>query len=312
MFRADASRIADLAARFCVIAWLVFATTARAQDANAPNLSPRELVRQTVAREVAPGNGIDVKHMFRSRKQTPKGSQTHLYVETNEAMAGMLIASNGKPLTPEQEQAEIGHLDWLVNNPDQLRKKHAREAEDSERTLRIVKALPDAFRYEFDGTQPGEAELGKVGDTLVRLKFEPDPSYSPPSHVEQVLVGMKGYLLIDTTEKRIARIDGTLYRDVSFGWGIVGRLDKGGHFLVQQADVGDGSWEITEMKLNITGKILLFKSINMVSDETLDDFQREPGNLPFAQGVELLKAAENNLAQSVVHSAEPAYPKTPQ
>jgi hypothetical protein len=294
-----------------MIAWLVLVPTVRAQNANPPDLSPQELVRQAVAREVTAANESGMKHLFRSHKQTPKGSQTRLYVETNEAMAGMLIASNGNPLTTEQKQAEIGHLDWLANNPDQLRKKHAREAEDSERTLRIVKALPDAFRYEPDGTQPGESSLGKIGDTLVRLKFEPNPSYSPPSRVEQVLAGMKGYLLIDATEKRIARIDGTLYRDVSFGWGIVGRLDKGGHFLVQQADVGDGSWEITKMKLDITGKILLLKSISMVSDETLDNFQSEPSNLSFAQGVDLLKAAENNLAQGA-RSADPASTKNPQ
>jgi hypothetical protein len=311
MLRMDATRIGYLAARFCTIAWVALALSARAQNASPTDVSPQELVRQTVAREVAAANESGMKHMFRSHKQTPKGTQTHLYVETNEAMAGMLIASNGQPLTPEQEQAEIGHLDWLVNNPDQLRKKHAREAEDNDRTMKIVKALPDAFRYEYDGTQPGEAELGKLGHTLVRLKFEPNPSYSPPSHLEQALVGMKGYLLIDATEKRIARIDGTLYRDVSFGWGIVGRLDKGGHFLVQQADVGDGSWEITEMKLNITGKILLFKSINMVSDEKLDDFQQEPTNLSFAQGVNLLKAAENNLAERAP-SFNPVSPKTPQ
>jgi hypothetical protein len=276
---------------------LVLPLEARAQIGNEPTLSPQELVRQVVAQEVAAAKAPGTKHMFRSRKQTPRGSQTHLYIETNEAMAGMLIASNGKPLTPEQENTEIGHLDWLVQNPDQLRRKHVREAEDSERTLRMVKALPDAFLYTADGTQPGEPGLGKIGDELLRLKFGPNPSYAPPSHVEQVLEGMKGYLLIDTTARRIARIDGTLYREVSFGWGIVGRLDKGGQFFVQQADVGDGSWDITEMKLNITGKILVFKSISLISDEILDDFRPEPANLPFRLGVDLLKAAEIDLAQ---------------
>jgi hypothetical protein len=310
MFRSNGRGTAGGFACFCLAAWLAFGMAAPGQDLNGPPVSPEELVRQAVAQEVAAANDESVKHMFRSRKQTPRGSQTRLYVETNEAMAGMLIASNGKPLSGELQQAEIGHLEWLVNNPDQLRKKHAREAEDTERTLKIVKALPKAFLYEPAGTQPGEADLGRIGHVLVRLKFAPNPSYSPPSHVEQVLEGMKGYLLIDATARRLARIDGTLYRDVSFGWGIVGHLDKGGHFLVQQADVGDGSWEITQMKLDIMGKILFFKSISLVSDEVLDDFHREPGNLPFAQGVEILKAAENNLAQGV--ATAPSSGKTPQ
>ncbi len=286
------------------VTWLVSALilSSSAQNAKPPDIGPADIVRQTVARELAPGNGA--KHMFRSRKRTPRGSQTRLYVETTDAMAGMVIASDGKPLTPQQEQDQIGHLDWLMNNPEQLRKKHAREKDDEDRTLRIMKALPDAFRYEFAGTEPSTTALGKGGDQLVRLKFTPNPNYSPPSRVEQVLQGMEGYLLIDTQAKRLARIDGTLFRDVSFGWGIFGRLYKGGHFLVQQADVGDGTWEITEMNLNITGKILLFKDLRMISDEVLDDFRTVPKDLSFGQGVELLKKEFENQKQSA-HSIEP-------
>ena len=44
--------------------------------------SPIELVRAAVANAVAAANDDSTKHMFRSRKQTPQGSQTRLYVET--------------------------------------------------------------------------------------------------------------------------------------------------------------------------------------------------------------------------------------
>jgi len=221
-----------------------------------------------------------------------------LYFETKDAMAGMLIATNDQPLSAQQHQAEIDHLNWLAGNPDQLRKKHAREKEDADRTLRIVKALPDAFRYEYAGTEPGTAKMGKVGDELVKITFTPNPEYSPPSKVEQVLEGMQGYLLIDTAAHRIARIEGTLFRDVSFGWGIIGHLDKGGHFVVQQGDVGDGSWDITAMSLKITGKILFFKGISMISDETLSDFHAVPEDLTFAKAVEMLKTEQEKLAHN--------------
>ena len=256
-----------------------------------------ELVRLAVANEVAAANDTSAKHMFRSRRQTPKGSQTRLYVETDDAIAAMLISDNDRPLTLQQQQAEANHLAWLMNNPDQLRKKHAREREDADRTLRIVKALPDAFSYEYAGTDNGSGGT-EAGPQLARLNFRPNPSYSPPSRVEQVLQGMQGYLLIDTTARRIARIDGILFRAVTFGWGIIGHLDKGGHFLVRQADLGDGTWDITEMDLSITGKILFFKSISMVSDEVFSDFRRVPDNLTFAQGVELLKSEREKLARS--------------
>ncbi len=263
-------------------------------------LSPQELVRKAVAHEVA-ANNSPVKHIFSSRKQTPKGSQTRLYVETNDAMAGMLIAVNDKPLTEQEQQAETDHLAWLVKSADQLRKKHQRETEDAERTLRIVKALPDAFLYESAGTETGRPNLGRPNDVLTRLKFKPNPAYSPPSHEEQVLQGMQGYLLIDTTELRIARIDGTLFRDVEFGWGIVGRLDKGGQFFVQQAEIGSGDWDITQMRLKMAGKILLLKSLSIVSDETLSDYRRVPDNLSFAEGVEMLKAETEKRAHDSIH-----------
>ena len=276
--------------------------TSAAQEDKTPQISPSDLVRQTVTQEVAASSRTDIKHMFVSRKIGPKGTQTRLYVETNDAMAGMLVSINNQPLTQQQQEAELGHLGWLMNNPDQLRKKHAREKEDADRTLRIVKALPDAFRYQYDGTQMGEPNLGKPGDTLVRLKFTPNPSYSPPTRVEQVLQGMQGYVLIDSTERRIAEINGTLFRDVNFGWGIIGHLDKGGTFVVKQADVGEDCWELTTMSLNITGRILLFKGISMASEETFSDFRRVPADTSFAKGVALLKAEQEKMA----HLKEPA------
>jgi hypothetical protein len=285
---------------------------ARDSTAKAAEISPSELVRSAAANEVAAANHPAALHMFHSRRTSLKGSQTRLYVETKDALAAMVIANNDQPLTAEQQQSENDHLAWLMNNPDQLRKKAAREKEDEERTLRIVKALPDAFQYEYAGTENGEAGLGVAGSELVKLKFTPNPSYSPPSRVEEVLAGMQGELLIDKTARRIARIDGTLFREVSFGWGIIGHLNKGGHFRVQQGDLGlgDGAWGITEMSLNMTGKILLFKSLNLVYDEVLSDFQRMSDNLTFAQGVEMLKIEQEKLAHNVSHASQPSEAKT--
>jgi hypothetical protein len=295
-------------------AGLLFAlpATVAAQDEKLPRVPAGDLVRAVVKNEIADADDTTIRHSFRSRKQTPKGSQTHLYVETNDAIAAMLIAINDQPLTPQQQQQETNHLNWLMGNPEALRKKHSRENEDAERSLRIVKSLPDAFRYEYAGTEDSNGTMGKQGSPLLRVNFKPNPSYSPPSRVEQVLAGMEGYLLIDPSAQRLAVISGTLFRDVQFGWGIIGHLDKGGHFLVRQADLGDGSWEITEMKLDIGGKILLFKSISMVSDEVFTDFRRVPDDLTFSQGVNLLMGEREKLAHSEHSAGTAESKKTPQ
>src|SRR5208283_1152617 len=282
------------------------AAPARAGD----SASPLEMVHAAVEHEMASANDNSMKHMFRSRKQTPQGSQTRLYVETEQSMAGMTIAYNDRPLTPEQLQGEENRLAGLASSPEQLRHKHSQEQESAERTLRIVKALPDAFLYDYDGEERGTADLGKDEARLARLKFRPNPAYRPPSHVEDVLTGMQGFVLIDPEARRIARIDGTLFKEVGFGWGILGHLDKGGHFLVEQRDVGDGSWDISRMTLTFTGKILLFKSLAIKSDEVFSGFQRVPPDTTFAQGVELLKVEQAKLAENRKPGAAATGPKS--
>ena len=172
--------------------------------------------------------------------------------------------------------------------------------------MRILKALPDAFLYEPDSTQSGTDSIGRVGHQLVRLRFRPNPDYDPPSRVEQVLTGMKGYLLVDVPEKRIAQINAILEKEVGFGWGILGHLDRGGRFLVQQADVGDRQWEITRMELSITGKILLVKKLNIQSNDTFSDFHPVPSDLTFAQGVELLMKAADRASVAGAQTVDQA------
>jgi len=262
-----------------------------------PIESPTELVRQTVSNEIR-SNNDGAKFIFRDYRETPRGSQTKLIAETRDGTAGLLVAVDGKPLTPEERQAEEARLDGLVQNPAELRKKQKAEREDTDRTTRIMKALPEAFLYWPDGPETGSEGVGKPGDELLRLSFRPNPKYNPPTHTEQVLTAMSGYILIDTNLHRIAKIDGTLFKEVGFGWGILGHLDKGGRFVVQQGTVGDDRWEVTRMDLSFTGKELFFKKLVIKSKETFTDFHPAPPDLTFAQAVELLKKQQAELAEN--------------
>jgi hypothetical protein len=78
--------------------------------------SPVELVRKTVQNEVKPAND-QTKFRFLERKDTPRGSQTKLIVETREATAGMVIAVNDRPLTPEEREAEIARIERFTRIP---------------------------------------------------------------------------------------------------------------------------------------------------------------------------------------------------
>src|SRR5882724_10519047 len=244
---------------------------------------PVALVRKAVDNEIKASKDDSARFMFRSTRTTPKGSVTKIYVETQEGTAGMVVANNGKPLTPEQRQDELRRIERFTRNPQELEKKRRQEQQDAEHTLRIERALPDAFVYEYAGERMGEPGLGKPGDPLVVLAFRPNPRYEPPSRIEQVLTGMQGTVMLDTRTNRLASIDGTLFKEVAFGWGVLGHLDKGGHFLVQQQEIADHYWTISSTKLAITGKVLLVKSLAFSMTEVFSDFKQVPKDITFAQ-----------------------------
>src|SRR5271165_2820097 len=180
-----------------------------AQQAPSVQSDPASLARRAVQNEVE-ASQIGTHYMFRGTRTTPRGSTTKIYVETKEATAGMVVAYNGKALGPEQRRDEEARVERFIRDPEELRKKHRQEQDDAERTMRIVRALPDAFLFEYAGEEQGSAGVGKSGAPLVKLSFRPNPNYQPPSRVEQVLAGMQGELLVDPSRNRLARIDGRL------------------------------------------------------------------------------------------------------
>ena len=78
----------------------------------------------------------------------------------------------------------------------------------------------------------------------------------------------------------------------------LGRLYKGGKFLIEQRDVGGGHWETVRQILQFNGKILLVKSLTISSTETTYDFRPVPANLTTAQALELLYKSDEVVAEN--------------
>ena len=262
---------------------------AQAQALHLP-AEPQELVRETMQNELKSTDAGE-HFQFRGRKQTPKGSQTKDYVETVDGIVARLVAVDDAPLTPEQQQKEDQRLKKLLTDPSLQQKRRKQQQEDEDRVKKMLNAMPDAFQYQYNGVEQSN------NGPAVRLTFVPNPDFHPPNRETEIYRGMDGTMLINATEKRLVEISGTLFQDVNFGWGIFGRLDRGGRFIVKQSKIGADRWETTEMNLRFTGKILLFKSLNINEYETESDFRIAPRNLTLAQGVELLQRQPPVVAQ---------------
>jgi hypothetical protein len=132
----------------------------------------------------------------------------------------------------------------------------------------------------------------------VKLKFRADPNWSAPTRETQVLEGMQGDMVIDKTAMRLAEINGELFKDVDFGWGILGKLNQGGKFIIHQADVGNGHWEMTLETLQFNGKILMVKPLRIWSTETMTDFRPVPRNVTTAQALDLLQKSTDVVSEN--------------
>lgn len=208
-----------------------------------------------------------------------KSSYERDVIETKDGELARELLKNGQPLTADQRQQDDDRMRKLVSDPDERAKRNKRKNEDGDKAKQMLKAIPDAFVFKYDG----------FDRNLVRLTFFPNPHYDAPTRELRVFRSLSGKMWIDPQAKHLARIDGTLFEDVTFGWGLLGRLNKGGTFNVVQKEVAPDHWEVVSLDVNMTGHAVIFKTLNVREHETFRDFQPVSNQLTIAQAYNLLE-----------------------
>ncbi len=251
-----------------------------------PSADPVALVRAASWNELHATNGT-TPFRFQIRKQDENGATTKDIIETRDGDVARLIAVNDKPLLPERAKQERQRLDTLLAHPELQTRRHKKEQEDSGRENGMVRLLPDAFVYTYRGI------VATPNGPAYRLSFEPNSRFIPPSREAEVYHGMAGELWIDVAQKRMAKLDAHLISEVNFGWGIVGKLFKGGTILVNQRDVGERHWEGTHLTLDLKGKILMMKSLTIQSTEDSSNFARVSNTLTYQDAIRTLESEQH-------------------
>jgi hypothetical protein len=88
---------------------------------------------------------------------------------------------------------------------------------------------------------------------------------------------------------RVVRLQATLGRDVGFGWGILGRLNRGGWIQIEQAPVGGGVWRTVRLQLAMSGRVL-FKTRRFDMVETMSGFAPLPVGMGYREAIAKLLA----------------------
>lgn len=269
-----------------------------------PATDAAALVRRAVANHLA-AEAAHQPQRFYLHKKDDRHDYTQEIIETAQGDVALSVSSNGAPLNASAHQVQIDRLNALDAHPDIQEHRHRREQEDNARVDKLMRELPDAFIYHYDSTvacnvttPPSVAVPGMVADPepapaaaeCYHLTFQPSPSWNPPDTESRIMRGMAGEAWIEKSQERLTRLNAHLVTDVDFGWGFIGRLDKGGTIFLEQTETTDKDWELTRMKLNLTGKALLVKTLNIHLTEEMAHYAPAPANLDYHKAIRMLEA----------------------
>jgi hypothetical protein len=225
------------------------------------------------------------------RKTSPRLTTTKDIVETRDGGVARLLSINDKPLSQEDEQKEQARLDSLASNPSLQRHRKQNEDEDFGIVLKLLRMLPNAFLYQYAGTGTGPS------GNIQKFTFRPNPKFSPPDYETQALTALSGELWIDASQERVVRLKGHLQQDTDYGWGILGRLNKGGWVLIEQADVGAKQWRIVHVQMEMNLRVL-FRTRNISTVEQLTRYSPVPAGLDYRQAIQMLRAGSGGAVQA--------------
>jgi hypothetical protein len=240
-------------------------------------VSAGELVRVVTANELK-DRVQQHKWMYLIVKRVGTQSLTEEQVETRNGPLYRVLAVNGMPLNPDQRKQDEARIRRLLGDPSQQSKLKQQYEGDEQKLEKLMRVMPKAFLYDYDG----------VDGKFVRLKFRPDPAYKPPDYEARVVHSLAGTVLIHPQQKRLARLSGQLVDRVEFGYGIFGHIDNGGTFEIERVAVGPSQWKTALLNIQLTGRMILFKTVSKQQYEVRLNFLEVSADLTLSQANELL------------------------
>jgi hypothetical protein len=240
----------------------------------------RRIVETMLAHEGDPAEHRN-KYIYLSEERSDR-TGGHLWtervVETAMGKVRLLLAEDGKPLSPERQAAERARLADIAAHPNAFQRREQSMKNDEEHAEQMLALLHKAFLFD----EP------RVDGEDVRIGYRPDPAYQPKTMEEKVLHAMSGAVLVDEKTMQLHRIEGKIPADVSLGYGLLGTIHAGSSFSTEHLMEPGGEWKDAMVNTAIEGKAMLFKEIGRNEHMVHSEFKRLADNISVTDAVALL------------------------
>jgi hypothetical protein len=187
--------------------------------------------------------------------------KTFRVVPTGTGTLRLVIEEKGQPVYPNFYEQQLRDLEQALldaterrSEPRQRRAIEKWEQRKQER-YDLVEAIQDAFRATWLGR---EALPGSNGRRLVKLRLEPNPEFKPRTRIAGALQCARVTVWVDEASAELVRAEADIFRDISFGGGLFGKVYRGGRFVIEQAEAAPGVWLPTRYQLDYTGRKFIF------------------------------------------------------
>ncbi len=214
-----------------------------------------------------------------------KGDQVRDVIESKDGSVARLILKDGRPLTDDEDKAERQRLNDMIASPSDYFKHVKNDGEGRKLADQMIRLMPEAMTYTY---VPGQPQTGRKGGVEVVLDYKPNSKFSPPSTPAQALTGLEGRVWIDARSHQVVRMEGTIFRAVNFGWGMLAHIYPGGHLVLQQENAGGNRWIFTKFNEDVSVRALMVKTIHVHSDVEAAAFQTLPGPIGYQDAIRML------------------------
>ena len=200
-------------------------------------------------------------------------------VETDDGVLQRLLAVDGHPLAPAQTRAEEQRIEGIVAHPEAFRRLNANHYDDEVKATQLLEMLPKAFLISPAGEENG----------CTRYSFRPNPAFQPSTYEERIIHVLEGTVSIKEPEDRLCKLQAKIAQPVEFGFGLLGKVNSGGHFELQRVQVDPNNWKSMHISVHIDGRILLLKSIARDQETTRTEIHLVPQHLSLVEAAKMTR-----------------------
>ncbi len=202
-----------------------------------------------------------------------------IYPIPNRDSVRKLVSENGVPLSAEKAAKEEKRVTEELEKAQREREKAAQKRA---RELERQKGKPAKEEEEDVGIADFLRAAEMVSPRRERLRereaivfdFRPRVGYKPKNSTESIISKLTGIVWIDPVDKQVMRLEARLVESYKMGGGLLASVRPGTAFVFEQKRMDDGVWLPVFSQVNISAKILLFKSLDLNIMQEFSNYQK--------------------------------------